>query len=70
MEAARGCAASNAERVRAAEAHLVRMKLLLGVGERMQQAGDLSASDVAVIHYFVDGAAQSVAEARQGDLAA
>jgi hypothetical protein len=70
MEAARDCAASQAERVRAAEDHLGRMKRLLGVAERMQQAGDLSARDVAAIRYFADEAAQFVAEARQSNLAA
>ena len=70
MDGGARLAASQAERVRAAEDHLGRMKRLLGVAERMQQAGDLSARDVAAIRYFVDEAAQFVAEVRQSNLAA
>ena len=52
MDAERDSAASGADRRRAAEAHLGRMRRLLGVGERFQQAGIVSPADVAALRYF------------------
>ena len=58
MDAERDSAASGADRRRATEAHLGRMKRLPGVTERFQQAGMVFPADVAALRHFVADAEQ------------
>ena len=53
MEAERDTAADEAGRRRAVVAHLERMKPMLAVMERRQEAGMISARDVASMRYFL-----------------
>ena len=63
MEAERDAAADDAARRQAVVAHRDRMKPLLAMMERRQQAGMLSGQDLAATRYFVAEAEQWAAEA-------
>jgi hypothetical protein len=63
MEAERDCAPGDAERRAAAAAHLERMRRLLDVALKRQEAGMISAADAAGTRYYTAEAEQWVAEA-------
>jgi hypothetical protein len=63
MEAERECAADDAGRRAAADAHLARMKRLLDVAQKRLDAGMISATEAAATRYYVAEAEQWVAEA-------
>jgi hypothetical protein len=63
MEAERECAAGDAGRRAAADAHLARMKRLLDVAQKRLDAGMISATEAAATRYYVAEAEQWVAEA-------